>query len=100
MHPPINFALSTVIVPSSHQAGQSCGRGWAVINETLFAESKWQSPQSRLRPLRLPLEKALVQDYDWNGIPPHLHFISFFNYGKIYTIFTTGTSVRCTVQGH
>ena len=64
MHPPINFALSTVIVPSSHQAGQSCGRGWAVINETLFAESKWQSPQSRLRPLRLPLEKALVQDYE------------------------------------
>ena len=36
MHPPINSALSTVIVLSSHQDGQSCGRGWAVINETLL----------------------------------------------------------------
>ena len=62
--PPINFALSTVNVLSSRQAGQSCGRGWAVINETLFAESKWQSPRSCLRPLQTPQEKALVQDYE------------------------------------
>ena len=29
-----------------------------------------------------------------------LHFISCFSYGKICTRFTTGTSVRCSIQGH